>query len=99
MTRASDGSQCRRTGKDRKEATLAGWAIPETCKPRAKRRPEKNLDSVRAAAWESTDRFFSVVLAGEEVSTRLGTIRAARVLRPASSMSDTVVFGDGYTGV
>ena len=83
------------TGKERKEATLAGCDICDMCNPSAKRRPEKNWVAWRAVERDSIGCFSFVEPVVRAVSTSFGTVRAARMLSVASSTRDAVVVAVG----
>jgi hypothetical protein len=87
------------TGKERKDVTFAGCAIPEMCRPRAKRRPVKNCVVVRATACGSDATFSSLEMEVMASATRFGIVRAARIVVIARMTRDAVVPRDGKTGV
>ena len=101
MTSVREGSQACITGNDRKDVTFAGCAMPEMCRPRAKRRPLEKVVAVRAAAglWELDEGFASVERKDVVFATRYGKVRAARMTLLASSTSLVVVVAEGKTGV
>jgi hypothetical protein len=85
------------TGSERKEVTFAGCAMPEMCRPRAKRIPLENVVAVRAAAVE--EGFVSVEKEDVVFATRYGKVRAEKMTLLASRKSFVVVVAEGMTGV
>ena len=101
MMSAREGSQARMTGNDRKDVTFAGCAMPEMCRPRAKRIPLESVVAVRAAAgpWGLDEGFALVENKDIIFATRSGRVCAARMTLLARSTSFVVVVAEGMTGV
>jgi len=96
MTRPMDGSHTSMFGKERKERTLEGCAIPVIWRPRPNSRPERKRVVWRAAELASVLACLEDAVA---LATRLGRKRAATMTMEARRRRVVVVDFEGYTGV